>query len=119
MLRLGAVTYLNARPLVCGLDAASGEFSLRYDVPSTCSALLHERSIDVGLIPSIEYLQRPDYYIVPGVAIASQRTVASVALFTNRPVSEIRTIATDTSSRTSIMLLRVLCARRFHIAPRL
>jgi chorismate dehydratase len=119
MLRLGAVTYLNARPLVFGLGARAGRFSLRFDVPSTCSALLSERSIDVGLIPSIEYLQRPDYRIVPDVAIASQHAVASVALFTNRPVSEIRTIATDASSRTSIMLLRVLCARRFHIAPHL
>lgn len=118
-IRLGAVTYLNARPLVFGLDAHTDRFRLRFDVPSRCSALLHEHSIDVGLIPSIEYLQRPDYHIVPDVAIASQHAVASVALFTRRPVSEIRTIATDTSSRTSIMLLRVLCARRFEVAPRL
>ena len=117
--RLGAVTYLNARPLVYGLDSQADRFSLRFDVPSRCSTLLHEGSIDVGLIPSIEYLQRPDYEIVPDVAIASQNTVASVALFTARPVSSIRTIAADTSSRTSIMLLRVLCARHFHIAPQL
>jgi chorismate dehydratase len=102
---------------VYGLEAQAGRFSLRFDVPSRCSTLLHERSIDVGLIPSIEYLQRPDYEIVPDVAIASQNTVASVALFTSRPVSSIRTIAADTSSRTSVMLLRVLCARHFHIAP--
>ena len=118
-LRLGAVSYLNARPLVFGLDAQGAGFSLRFDVPSKCSALLHERSIDVGLIPSIEYLQRTDYHIVPDVAIASQCAVASVALFTACALSEIRTIATDTSSRTSVMLLRILCARRFEIAPRL
>lgn len=118
-IRLGAVTYLNARPLVFGLNARPDRFRLRFDVPSQCSALLHEHAIDVGLIPSIEYLQRPDYHIVPDVAVASQHAVASVALFTPRPVSEVRTIATDTSSRTSIMLLRVLCARRFQIAPRL
>lgn len=119
MVRLGAVSYLNARPLVFGLGVQADRFSLRFDVPSKCSALLHERSIDVGLIPSIEYLQRTDYHIVPGVAIASQHAVASVALFTASPVSAIRTIAADTSSRTSVMLLRILCARRFEIAPRL
>jgi chorismate dehydratase len=118
-LRVGAVTYLNARPLVFGLDRRADRFALRFDVPSRCSALLHARSIELGLIPSIEYLQRPDYCIVPDIAVASQGAVASVALFTTRPVSAIRTIATDTSSRTSLMLLRVLCARRFHIAPEL
>ncbi len=118
-IRLGAVTYLNARPLVYGLQADAGRFSIRFDVPSTCATLLHDRSVEVGLIPSIEYLQRPDYHIVPDVAVASNGTVASVALFTSRPVSSIRTIAVDTSSRTSSMLLRILCARHFHIKPEL
>jgi len=117
--RLGAVSYLNARPLVFGLGAQASRFSLRFDVPSKCAALLHERSIDVGLIPSIEYWQRADYHIVPDVAIASQQGVASVALFTARPISEIRTIAIDISSRTSVVLLRILCARRFEISPQL
>ena len=69
-IRLGAVTYLNARPLVYGLQADTRRFSIRFDVPSTCAALLHERSVEVGLIPSIEYLHRPDYHIVPDVADA-------------------------------------------------
>lgn len=117
--RLGAVTYLNARPLVYGLSTDADRLTIRFDVPSTCSALLHDRAIDVGLIPSIEYLHRPDYAIVPGIAVASDGPVASVALFTARPVSSIRTIAADTSSRTSVMLLRILCARRFQIEAEL
>jgi predicted solute-binding protein len=117
--RLGAVTYLNARPLVYGLGAEADRFSIRFDVPSKCATLLHERQVEVGLIPSIEYLHRPDYAIVPDVAVASQSTVASVAIFTSRPVSSIRTMAVDTSSRTSTMLLRILCARHFHIEPEL
>jgi chorismate dehydratase len=117
--RLGAVTYLNARPLVYGLQADARRFSIRFDVPAMCAALLHDRTVDVGLIPSIEYLHRQDYSIVPDVAVASNGTVASVALFTSRPVSSIRTIAVDTSSRTSTMLLRILCARHFHINPEL
>src|SRR5205823_376000 len=64
----------------------------------------------------IEYL-RGDYRIVPGLAIASRGPVASVALFTTRPMSEVRSIALDTSSRTSVALVRVFCARLFAIQP--
>ena len=124
--RLGAVGYLNARPLVYGLDD-SPRFTLRFDVPSRCAALLHDGAIDVGLIPSIEYLRgpkagrhssdHPAYRIVPGLAIASHGPVASVALYTTRPIGDVRSIALDTSSRTSIALVRVLCARVFKIQP--
>jgi hypothetical protein len=64
-LRLGAVSYLNARPLVYGLERKP-RFDLRYDVPSECARLLHGGSIDVGLIPSIEYLRGRAVRIVPG-----------------------------------------------------
>lgn len=116
-LRLGAVDYLNARPLVHGLDRRPDLFSLRFDPPSRCAVLLHEGSIDVGMIPAIEYCRGPGYRIVPGMAIVSSGTVASVALFTKVPVEQIRTIAADTSSRTSNALLRILCAERFGIRP--
>jgi len=116
-LRVGAVSYLNSRPLVHGLGDRPDLFSVRTDIPSACAALLHEGAIDVGLIPSVEYLQRPDYHIVPGVAVASRGPVASVALFTTRPIHAVRSIALDTSSRTSAALVRVLCARWFHIDP--
>ena len=113
---LGAVGYLNARPLVHGLDVAS-RFDLRYDIPSECSRLLHEGAIDVGLIPSIEYLRGGPYRIVPDLAIASRGPVASVALYATKPMSDVRSIAMDTSSRTSVALVAVLCRRLFNIAP--
>jgi chorismate dehydratase len=117
--RLGAVDYLNARPLVYGLELRNDLFSVRFDVPSKCAALLHEGSIDVGMIPSIEYLRGHDSYrIVPGCAITSNRTVASVALFSTKPVFEITSIAADTSSRTSNALLRILCVEAFGIEPK-
>ena len=113
--RIGAVSYLNTLPLVRGLRGDAG-FDVRFDVPARCAALLHEGAIDVGLIPSIEFL-RGDYAIAPDVAIASEGEVASVALFSRVPVSSIRRVALDTSSRTSATLIRVLCAERFGIAP--
>ena len=116
-IRLGAVAYLNARPLVHGLDQRQDLFSLQFDPPSQCAVLLHENAIDVGMIPAIEYCRGPEYRMVPGMAIISARTVASVALFTRKPLDLVRTIAADTSSRTSNALLRILCAERFGIAP--
>lgn len=113
--RLGAVGYLNARPLVYGLDR-DPRFDVRFDVPSRCAALLHEQATDVGLIPSIEYLAG-DYRVVPDLAIASRGAVKSVALYAARPMSDVRSIALDTSSRTSAALTRILCARLFRIAP--
>jgi chorismate dehydratase len=119
--RLGAVGYLNARPLVYGLDGSS-QFDLRFDVPSKCAELLHEGAIDLGLIPSIEYnhpITRTEYAIVPDLAIASNGPVASVAVYSRRPIEDVRSIALDVSSRTSVALVRVLCKRVFKIAPRL
>jgi len=120
-IRLGAVGYLNARPLVYGLESAS-QFDVRFDVPSKCAELLHEGSIDLGLIPSIEYnhpITRGEYAIVPDLAIASRGPVASVAIYTRRAIRDVRSIALDTSSRTSVALVRVLCKREFEIAPKL
>ena len=121
--RLGAVEYLNARPLVFRLDR-SPRFVVRFDWPSRCAALLHDNAIDVGLIPSIEYLRPPAsavgsqaYRIVPDLAIASHGPVASVAIYTTRAIADVRSIALDTSSRTSVALTRVLSARVFGIEP--
>ncbi len=118
MVRLGAVGYLNARPLVYGLER-SLRFLLRFDVPATCASLLHDGAIDIGLIPSIEYLRGGPYTIVPDLAIASRGPVASVLLFTSRPIGDVRSIAMDVSSRTSVALVRVLCARLFKISPKI
>lgn len=117
VIRLGAVNYLNARPLVHGLDQRTDLFALRFDPPSVCANLLHESSIDVGMIPSIEYCRGDDYRIAPGMGIISDGDVASVALFTSKPIHAVRSIAADTSSRTSNALLRILCGERFGIAP--
>jgi chorismate dehydratase len=116
-LRLGAVSYLNTKPLVYGLDAQRDRFDVRFDVPAKCAELLHEGRVDLGLIPAIEYL-RGDYMIVPGVSIASDGDVATVAVFTRTPIEQVQTLALDLSSRTSVALTRVLCAKRWGIAPK-
>lgn len=115
--RLGAVDYLNVRPLVFGLDQHPELVTLRFDVPSVCARLLDSHDIDLGMVPSIAHLDRPGDCIVPGVCIGSDGPVASVALFHRQPIGQCRSIALDTSSRTSAVLTRILCVRRFGIAP--
>lgn len=125
VVRLGAVEYLNARPLAFRLDRCP-RFDVRFDWPSRCAALLHDGVVDLGLIPSIEYLRAPAsargpqaYRIVPDLAVTSRGAVASVAIFTTKPIRDVRSIALDTSSRTSVALTRVLCSRVFGINPEL
>ena len=116
-LRIGAVGYLNARPLTWALDRDSARWRIRYDLPSVCSALLHAGEVDLGLVPSIDYLHSSEYRMVPGVGIGSRGPIASVALYSRVPLERIRTIALDTSSRTSVTLIRVLCHHHFHLEP--
>src|SRR5215510_5341394 len=116
-LRIGAVGYLNARPLTWALDREPHRWHVRYDVPSVCAALLFAGEVDLGLVPSVEYLSAPDYRMIPGIGVGSRGPVASVALYSRRPVSEIASIALDTSSRTSVALIRVLCRHHFRIEP--
>lgn len=117
-LRIGAVGYLNARPLTWTLDREPAQWQVRYDFPSVCARLLQDSEVDLGLVPSIEYLQAPDYKFVPGVGVTSRGAIASVALYTTRPLDQIRHIALDTSSRTSVALIQVLCQHHFRIRPR-
>lgn len=117
-LRLGAVGYLNARPLTWALERLAPSWEVRYDLPSACSVLLRDNLVDLGLVPSIEFLTDPAYRLVPGIGIGSRGAVASVALFSRVPVGDVREIALDTSSKTSVALIRVLCRHWFRIEPR-
>lgn len=115
LLRLDAVSYLNAAPLVYGLDLEP-RFELQRAVPSRVAERLHEGLSDLGMIPSIEYA-RGEYAIVPGVAIASRGPVGSVALFLRGPLQYVRRVALDTSSRTSVALTKLLLRERLGRDP--
>lgn len=118
-IRVSAVEYLNARPLVHGLEVRRDLFDLQFDIPAQCAKRLHDRSVDLGLIPSIEYAQRNDYRIVPDLGVVSEGEVASVALFTTRPATALRSVAVDSSSRTASALLRILCSEWWDIDPKM
>lgn len=114
-LRLGVVPYLNVAPLVHGL-MSDPRFEIVRDVPSRIAERLHAGEIDVGMIPSIEYAAG-EYAIVPGIAIGSRGPVRSVMLFHTLPIEQVRRVALDTSSRTSVALLRILLRERLGRDP--
>ena len=116
--RLGAVSYLNARPLTAGLEGIAHSFEIAHALPSRCAAELHAGRIDLGLIPSIEYARGLEpYCMVPGVAIATRGPVLTVRLFWRGDLRQVRRVALDTSSRTSAALLRVLVREKFGLEP--
>lgn len=121
---VSAVSYLNTKPIVYGLENGRlpHRFDIRYDIPSECAKRLADRSVDLALIPSIEYSRIREtlsLFIVPSVAVTSRGEVRSVELFFNRGLDQIRTIAVDLSSRTSVALLRIVLGEKFDIQPEL
>jgi len=115
VVRLGAVSYLNAAPHVHTLEGDPG-FRLEREVPSRVARRLHAGEIDLGLVPSVEYAFG-DYAIVPGVAVASRGRVRSVLLFHHGPLERVRRVALDTSSRTSAALVKILLRDRLGRHP--
>jgi chorismate dehydratase len=112
---VGAVSYLNTKPLVAHLGETLPGVDLRLDVPSKLAVDLAEGRLDVGLIPSIEYFRGRHYTIIPGASIASFGPVMSVKLCSKKPFSEVERIAEDDGSRTSRALLRILMKHLFGV----
>jgi len=117
--RIGAVAYLNTKPLIHDLAALAPEAELVLDVPSRLADLLDQGRLDVALIPVIEYLRGGNYGILPGIAIASDGPVLSVTLFSRVPWTQMRRVAVDEGSRTSAALTQVLLRKRYGITPQL
>lgn len=92
-------------------------FELEFSVPSECADRLEAGAADIGIVPSIE-LARQDLEIIPGAGIASAGAVRSILLVSKTEPSRIRTLAADSSSRTSVMLARILLAERYGAEPR-
>lgn len=118
-IRVGAVSYLNTKPLVYGLAESSPDIDLSFDLPSRLADCLAREELDVALIPTLEALQNPEYTILSDACIACRGPVWSVKLFSRVPVSEIRTLALDEGSRTSVGLVQILLAERAGVRPQL
>jgi chorismate dehydratase len=117
VVRVGAVKYLNARPLTYRLSQIASQAKLIFDVPSRLADGLAAGDIDVAMIPSIEYFRRPDYSIISDACIACNGPVRSVKVFSRVPIERIRTISLDEGSRTSAALVQILLKEHYGLEP--
>ncbi len=119
-LQVGSVDFLNARPLVWGLQHGLGaeRIELRQLVPSALAESFLAGSLDVALLPAVELARSPDVEIVPGLGIVTRGPALSVRLLTRVPVERVRKVALDPESRTSNALTQILFAEVWGGAPK-
>jgi chorismate dehydratase len=116
---LGAVSYLNSKPLIEGLAESVPEAKLILDYPSRLADGLSRGTLDVALVPSIESLTTPDNEVISDACVAACGPVLSVKLYFRKPPRDVKTLALDEGSRTSAALARIMLAERFGVEPRL
>jgi len=118
-IRVGAVRYLNALPLIHGLARRADRIELSMDVPSRLAEKLGAGRLDVAMIPAVEYFARPDQVVVTDACVACLGPVRSVKLFSRVEPAQIRTLALDEGSRTSAALTRILLKEQYGLEPEL
>jgi len=110
--RISCVQYLNTAPLVWGFTHGPlvGKYDLSFAVPSQCADQLARAEVDVAIIPAIECQRIPGLVVLPGMAIASKFAVRSLLVVSRVPIEHVQRLALDTSSRSTVALVRLLAA---------
>jgi chorismate dehydratase len=116
-LRVGIVNFLNSKPLAWGFLKGhhADLFAPSYHPPAMVARMLGQGNLDVGLIPSIEVQRIPHLRVLPDLCVAARHEVRSVLLLSRCPPDEIRRVALDQNSRTSVALLRILLRERWGV----
>ncbi|HXO74671.1 MAG TPA: MqnA/MqnD/SBP family protein, partial [Puia sp.] len=120
-IRVGAVSYLNTKPLLYGIERASvrKDIDLIIDYPASIATMLLKDKIDMGLVPVAIIPQMKEYHINGDFCIGANGDVASVCLFSETPIDKIEKVLLDYQSRTSVQLARVLLKEHWKISPEL
>jgi chorismate dehydratase len=120
-IKIGAVSYLNTKPLIFGFEQGmmKDELELIIDYPANIAGLLLRDEIDIGLVPVAIIPSLKEHHVISDYCIGSDGEVASVCLFSDVPLQEIRTILLDYQSRTSVALLKILLKEHWNISPAL
>ena len=117
--KISIVKYLNAMPLAWGIleGPQRDSFEPLLSTPAECADQLAKGSVDIGLIPSIEFQRIKGSRIVPGPAVASLYQVRSVILVSVVPLWKVKTVACDSGSRTSVALTKIIFDEYYQIRP--
>ncbi len=118
-LKIGVVPYMNAKPLIYGLEKQPDKIDLVYEVPSALPEMLENGKLDVILMPSVNYFRSDNgYKIIPGCSISSNGPVESVKLFIKVPaIEKIKVVALDKDSLTSCVLTKIILWKRYSLKP--
>ena len=116
---MGAVSYLNTKPLIYGFEKGimENEIDLIIDYPAKIAEALLNDEIDIGLVPVAILPEMKNYFIIGDHCIGSEGEVASVCLFSEVPMEQIETVLLDYQSRTSVKLAQVLMKEFWKINP--
>jgi len=113
MTTLGVVSFLNARPLIEGLDADRG-ISLHYAVPSALPSLLRQGQVDAALIPVIDLARGTDaWQRISDACIGCDGETLTVRIFSKTPPEYMTTLYVDEDSHTSIALAQLIWLHRY------
>ncbi|MEZ6061645.1 MAG: menaquinone biosynthesis protein [Planctomycetaceae bacterium] len=115
--RLGAVSYLNSKPLIQDLAELLPGSEITLEYPSRLADSLADGDLDVALIPSIEFFRNPGHDIISDACVAARGEVLSVKLYCRVHPGDVQRIALDEGSRTSATLARIILAERFGAFP--
>ena len=118
-IRVGAVSYLNTKPLIYGFEKGMMKetVDLLIDYPANIANALLKDEIDIGLVPVAILPRLKEYHIISDYCIAADGEVASVCLFSEVPLEQIKTILLDYQSMTSVLLVQVLMKQFWKIDP--
>ncbi len=116
LLRLGSVSFLNAKPLIYGLERER-DIDLSLDVPANLLEGLRDRRFDVALLPVIDYQRMAGLRILTSGGIGCDGPTLTVRIFSPCPIQDITTLACDTDSHTSAVLARLILAHRYNLRP--
>jgi chorismate dehydratase len=116
ILRIGSVSYLNAKPLIYGLEEDE-QVELGLEVPSKLLDGLRNGRFDVALLPVIDYQRMQGLRILPTAGIGCDGETLTVRIFGKVPTTQIQRLACDTDSHTSVALARIILAERYQRHP--
>lgn len=120
-IKVGAVSYLNTKPLIYGFEQGmmQEQIDLLIDYPSNIAHKLLTNGIDIGLVPVAILPLMKEYHIISDYCIGCDGEVASVCLFSDVPLHEIKTVLLDYQSNTSVALIKILLKGHWKITPEL
>ena len=118
-IRVGAVSYLNTKPLLYGIrrSALLQQIELTENYPSLIAQQLIDGTIDVGLVPVVVIPKLKEHFIISDYCIGAVNEVASVCLFSDVPLEQIEKILLDYQSRTSVALIKILLKNYWKMHP--